>query len=584
MKIIRFEFTCSRPVPLYAHLCNQYLNYAELTIKVGYQKGCYFIEAEGKQPQLETLADAIAHDFLISVWLTDSRIALIDSPSGSSHPLKGGAITQEFCQQCTPQFGDNQSPQFGDLGLVCDCCHGERSINPHYQGLTGADIAALSTELLTHGALTLTGDLPVTLSLNPLSAAGRPTLLVCNPNTLNAQFHLTDRQVLALSSIEKPLITARAIDNHPKLDAPLYDLCFAYNRLLVILTEHLRRHGVDWLYIDDPRHSEPLAFIDGAWVDIDCSAQAPVTLNLSTPALHDDVLLRNGAQAYYARHDKQQYRVERVTGSLTPQQQAALISLTPQEYGLSALHSVNLEHGVDKHSAIIYFSQQHGGQIQTLDAKRHNELFFALPSLPDTGYDIYHQLEQSPQRKVLEKFKQQFPDDYLRLLDLKLSAPRDNLTSLWAIGAILLGLPSRSMQVDDLCDALMAAAQAHRGANSPRIDYPLTRGEAHRSLNWCKTLGTVMSFRLADDRDTRKLAFGMHDSLADYLANWIEHLDQNIGIRSVALAGSEWRNPLLCQRVVLRVGKNFPIKCNQQLAIDGNNHAIGALLLKKRRK
>ncbi|MCG9739028.1 NiFe hydrogenase [Shewanella insulae] len=584
MKTIKFEFTCSRQVPLYAHLCNEYLNYANLNIHVGHQDGAYFIEAEGKQSELETLADAIAQDFLISVWLTDSRIALVDAPTGSKKPLATQPLTQEFCQQCAPQFGDNQAPEFGQLDLSCDCCHGEQRIQQAYHGLTAGDIRAMYQALMIQGELKLAGG--IHLSLNPISSPQRPRLLVCNPNTLNAQFHLSDPQVLALSSIEKPLICVRPIKDHPKLSEPLYDLCFAYNRLLVILAEHLRQHGIDWVYLNDPAQSEALAYIDGQWAEI--RTKAPNALRIDSPkrALHDAVLLAGKDTYYYASHSDKQgghYLLEQGSEVEARSSELSPANLTHEELAQCALHSVNLEHGLSKNSAIIYLSRDHGGQIYTLDGKCEAERFFALPELPENGYEIYHQLEQSPQRKVLEKFKQRYPEDYLRLLDLKLPAKRHSLSALWAVGAVILGLKTRSLSVSDLNDALMAAAMAHRGSNSPRIDYPLTRGEAYRSLNWCKTLGSLISFRLADDRDSQKLAFGMHDSFADYLANWIEHLDLNLGVKSVALAGSEWANPVLCQRVALRVGKNFPLKHNQQLEIDGNNHAIGALLLKKRR-
>ncbi|QYK02978.1 NiFe hydrogenase [Shewanella psychrotolerans] len=588
MKTIKFEFTCSRQVPLYAYLCNQYLNYNSLNITVSYQQGCYTIEADGEQADLESLADAIADDFLISVWLTDSRIALVDKTIGSKKELQNAAIEQEFCQRCAPLFGDNQSTQFGDIALACECCHGELRISPDYRGLTAADIQALCNKLMTNGEVTLAGNLPITLylkepSLNTNDINHRPRLLICNPNTLNAQFHLCDRQVLALSSIEKPLITVRPISDHPKLNAPLYDLCFAYNRLLIVIAERLRQQGIDWLFIDDSQKSTPLAFIDGAWAEIDHTGPSTISLTSKVKALHDEAIVESHGNHYLASNKKALFTVKQLTGQHDLSQSTPL-ELTNTEYGLCALHSIYLEHGINKHCAILYFSQYHGGQIQSIDGKGESELFFALPELPQSGYEIYHQLEQSPQKQVLDKFKQRYPDDYLRLLDLKLDAPSDNLTSLWAIAAVVLGLESRSMHVADLSDALIASAMAHRGANSPRIDYPLTRGHAYRSLNWCKTLGSLMSFRLADDRDNAKLAFGMHDSFADYLANWVEHLDLNLSIKAVALAGSEWRNPVLSQRVALRVGKNFALKFNQQLEIDGNNYAVGALMLKKRRR
>ncbi len=584
MNTIRFEFICSRPVPLYSHLCNHYLSYSDLDVFIGHELNnnhyCYFLETVGEQAPLEKLADAIANDFLISVWLTDSNIRLIDNITASKKLIKTGELHQEYCHQCTPQFGDNQSANFGELNLTCDFCHGEQQISPEYIGFTKTDITSLCDDLLTQGSVTIPGVNPICLSVNPITKSVRPRLLICNPNTLNAQFYLSDHQVLALSSIEKPSITTRAIKSHPKLNAPLYDLCFASNRLLIIISEYLRQRGVDWLFFHAQYQDKPLAFINDHWAEV-CSYQTPtITFNSNAKALHDQALIINEQGHYLASNHKQTFKLE-TTDSLT---NLPLLELTAQEYALCALYSINIEHKLNNHCALVYFSEQHGGQIQTIAAKGETELFFALPSLPPTGYDIYHQLEQSPQKQVLEKFKQQFPEDYLNLLNLKLPENNDNLTSLWAVAAVLLGLESQSLTPRDLSDALIASAMSHRGHNAPRIDYPLTKGEAYRSLNWCKTLGTVMSFRLADDSDKAKIAFGMQDSLADYLTNWIEHLDQNIGIKSVNIAGNEWSNPVLSQRFCLRVGKNFTIYSNQQLAIDSNNYAMGALLLKKRRK
>ena len=242
-------------------------------------------------------------------------------------------------------------------------------------------------------------------------------------------------------------------------------------------------------------------------------------------------------------------------------------------------------HKQAKNAAIIYLSHTRPSQIVTCDKKGDTELFFALPELPDNGYEIFHQLDSSPQKAVAQKFKSLFPDDYLKLLSLKLSGRRDNLQSLWAIAAILMGLnhSEETQRPETLSDALMAAAMRYQGANAPRIDYPLTKGEAHRSLNWCKTLGTVLSFRIAGNGDPSQLAFAMQDSLADYFANWLEHIDLNIGLQQIALAGDELTNETLCKRISLRIGKNFPLVINRSLDLDGDNLAVGALYAKQRK-
>ncbi len=93
-----------------------------------------------------------------------------------------------------------------------------------------------------------------------------------------------------------------------------------------------------------------------------------------------------------------------------------------------------------------------------------------------------------------------------------------------------------------------------------------------------------MSFRLAGDTDAAKLCFAAQDSLADYLANWVEHLDLSIGIDCVLLAGSAMANPVLSKRIAIRIGKNFPLAASQLLDLDGALLAAGALWLRQRRR
>ncbi|WP_198780114.1 NiFe hydrogenase [Shewanella putrefaciens] len=613
MKNIRFDFTCSRQVPLYAHLCNQYLNYDALNITIGCETQphlgqddlgpiTYFIEAKGEQAQLEPLADAIAADFLISTWLIDSGISVIDEPQGSktllpySQSEENHAIAP-FCQQCYPLIGDNQSAKFGALDLVCPCCHGEMQLTPAQKALTLSDIKAMAQGLLTQGPLTLAAADNLQLSLTPFEPplGERPQLLICNPNTLNAHFCLNDAQVLALSSIEKPLICARPTQEHDKLSAPLYEICFAYSRVILVLAEVLRQKGVDWVYIQGQHNRPKLAWVDGAWAQLTSHDLPAIAKQFTAPEPLRDEISFLGFKAQWQAIKKSRSH----QGTLT----VHLDSSAKDETGID--HLANAEdHSITdaalfaallngkfttqkqaKNAAVIYLSHSHPSQIVTCDNKGDTELFFALPTLPDNGYEIFHQLDSSPQKAVAQKFKSLFPEDYLKLLSLKLHGRRDNLQSLWAIAAILIGLNKHeeTQSQASLSDALMAAAMRYHGANAPRIDYPLTKGEAHRSLNWCKTLGTVLSFRVAGNDDPSQLAFAMQDSLADYLANWLEHIDLNIGVHNIALAGNDLVNETLCRRISLRLGKNFPLVVNRSLDLDGDNLAVGALYVKQRK-
>ncbi|WP_434951778.1 hypothetical protein ACRWQL_19745 [Shewanella sp. HL-SH4] len=80
--LIQFEFVCLKPVPLYAYLCHYFTLRTEFDISFGIVKDDkqlthYIIEACALQTELESLADEIAANFLLSVWLVDTEIKRI---------------------------------------------------------------------------------------------------------------------------------------------------------------------------------------------------------------------------------------------------------------------------------------------------------------------------------------------------------------------------------------------------------------------------------------------------------------------------------------------------------------------------
>ena len=628
MHNIRFDFVCQRPVPLYEHLCNHYLTRTALAISIGCEPQqedgavCYFIEAYAQQAQLESLADDIASDFLLSVWLQKTEIKRIESKTGKNTPfavIKHQGLPLYFCQHCQPQFGDNQHPNFGDINLACEHCKGHFKLSREQKSLTRLDIAAMAGQLLSEQTLALPM-LGIALAISPNTANNtanstyqRPRILVCNPNSLNSQFCVNDNQVLALSSIEKPILRVRPSSDHPSLHAPLYDIQFAENRLLVILTEMLRQKGVHWVYVyqdevDKAKMDPPLylASIAKGWLPITSYADGHIPLPTNLTCLHDESSYKTDTHKYVVKshHNELAWHV---ISLCTAQHQAATYTINQSitsaddaniNKSLRALSAGLLRHNSNehygkpqfvKHAAVLYFSQHHPCQIVTMDDNSQAELFFELPELPHNGYELCHALQDSAQKSLFDKFKQLHPKEYNQLLDLHFSANDGRLNQLMAACAVVIGAEqshkrdNKQISVMALADRFISLAMSYQGNSAPRIDFPLTKGMAHRSLNWCKTLGALMSFKLAGDANLAKLAFAFHDSFADYLSHWIEHVDQNIGIKQLVLAGSDFANPVLTERIQLRLGKNYPLVVNPLLDLDGVNIAIGGLYLKQRR-
>ncbi|MFQ6372705.1 NiFe hydrogenase [Shewanella sp. YIC-542] len=597
MKLLRFEFDCSRQVPWYGYLCNQYLNYQPLKLTVALQAvrhqadahleqqkkpvvtWRYILEAEGEQAALEQLADSIAADFLLSVYLLDSRMLLATERVGDDQPIAVASAQLPFCQHCQPRFGDNQHGEFANLGLACDHCHGDQAISQadSVASLQRTDLQQLAGKLLEGETLQLddvTG--PLQLSRHPLGQ-GRQQLLICNPNTLNGLFQVSDNEVLALSSLEKPQLLLRPVAD-AGLSAPLYEVGFAASRLQLVLAEFLRVKGIDAIYC---RRAQQALHAHALGMDVPVAAPKV----LLTKALL-------GQSLSETLHDNARFAQYTATATGKRQQQQIAVtynadvnvwdSTSGSTAAQCALLGVGAEAGSQKNLGLLYFSDEYVSQLLTSDNDGKISCFMQVPELPATGRDIIAAMEQSPQQDVLAKFAERYPALYQRLQQLDLShCPKQSLKTLWIVAAVIIGIEGQD--TEQLADGFVAAAMSNTGANAPRIDYPLVSGDS-ASFNWCKTLGTLISFRLAGADNAANLAFAMNDSLADFIANWIERLDLNTAIHRVYLAGSSFANQVLGRRIALRLGKNFPLGVSQMQDLDGALLATGALYLRQRRR
>lgn len=580
MKLIQFSFTCSRPVPFYAQLCNDYLANQQVEITIAYDKNRYLIEAVGTQPQLEALADQISKDFLLSIWLIDSSIKEIRHREGRIVPLITTAHNLPFCSYCEPTLGDNQSELFGEVDITCSHCHGEKLVDP---SITREKIQQWAETVMNTGHVSFS--LPLAnnqqhdfhLSRGPIAAAHqqRQQVIICNPNNVPMHFIVPSLHVLALSSLEKPRVAVRAKRHHAQLDQPMYDLCFSYNRVLTILTEILRVRGIDYLHIET-NHQQPLiARINKGWSQI-CSDPVinPLAPFKAVEPLHDQACI-NGLNAYWSKRrihfDYQPNHTNDAPAHTLP---------------ICALHGGMLESGVGRHSAVIYFGRYAAGEIVSQDRFTRTDTFLTMPTLPQSGSEIIAILAAGEQAEVLAKFKYQIPVSYNALNKLVLNECNNQLSGLFALVAAILGLSqSGHDSVQFLNDALIAKSLQNADNQGHRVDFPLDMVDNKRTIDWAKMLGSLMSFCLVvDEVNYDKLAFGVMDSLADYIANWIERMDETTGIKAVTLAGSDFANEVLADRICLRVGKNFPIVTNRKLELDGSNLSAGALFLKMRRR
>ncbi|QBF82685.1 hypothetical protein EXU30_08280 [Shewanella maritima] len=453
--LIQFEFICSQAVPLYDHLCQQYQQHPNVeihTAKIIDEKfNCrYVLEADGALADLEQLADDIAADFLLSVWLLDTKITRLEHPQLAANNTSQQKASEQqanhqfaplnFCQHCQPQFADNQHSQFGNIDLACEHCGGETKLSVTERALTTQDIFAFADLLLDKQTLHLPDD-NMTLSIaQPGNVMERPAIIVCNPNALNGYFNVTEQQVLALSSIEKPCLKLHTNESGMRcIKAPLVDVQFADSRLMAILCERLRQKGINWLYSHSNQpgehHGNPplkLAWINQRWV---AKQQVAAGQCISQfPALHDEAqsLISNLAYTATSKGSSKFIRWQAMhtqNQEVLPKTHAAQCAMLA---GLQA-QTPPPKCKKPKNAAVLFFSRYQASQIVSLDGQGQTELFFELAAMPSSGYEICHLLSQSREKALLDKFKQAYPSATPHCLILSSLPIRNHLPALWRL-------------------------------------------------------------------------------------------------------------------------------------------------------
>ncbi|MFS1422974.1 hypothetical protein [Shewanella sp. 10N.286.48.B5] len=470
------------------------------------------------------------------------------------------------------------------------------------------------------------------LSLQPFAKnAGQQHILICNPQHLSKYFAVQQYHTLALSSLEKPRLKLMSADAavfsgvttakhqakckvQPTLTDPYYQVSFADSRLLMALADQLNTIGIDWVYIDTndsvsaDTHNDlhkPLTKsiakpsvtrINNTWVEIASNHQ--FSINGASP-LHDVAQYKH----YEASWNNKQIHCRMSAADNTA---VTELTVTGIDAASCAMHAglLNLSEAVisqianrmlsnqtlaatDKQSitsATLYFSHDNPSVVITQNKQQKIAQFLRLPTFEQHGADIIAQL-QHEESKVLAKFTLAFPQQIHQLALTTLDKASDNIQHFIGLAAMLI-LDDEALNqltsIDAKADAFHALAQQYHGNNAPRIDFPLCSENGYRSINWRRTFASLMSFKLAG-ANPAILAFGFFDSLADYLSNWLDHLEQQQGIDAVVLAGNDLVYSVLAERLCMRLQKNYPLVVNHQLDLDGANIAIGGLYLAKRR-
>ncbi|MBT8349050.1 MAG: hypothetical protein HKP62_06380, partial [Sulfurovum sp.] len=414
-------------------------------------------------------------------------------------------------------------------------------------------------------------------------------VLFCNPSDISDKFLITQGELDALMTVEKPTVRLKAklmLRSEYELNKPFYPVFFADDKITLALSTALKNKGIDAVFCDHIPTLRVASALDEHLIITNGRDMLPwsAPLDLKNPSFceYSDFQAYGDTNGLYV--DRKLDLGNRPFIRYVSNEETSLVSKAIRfEPAHAAQRSIVLEHALEGQALCgIHFSREHRSHIFCYSGKigytpmvlfRDDDL-----TQPKDMIEAIATMDEGGMRLV-QNFKNAFPDLYEKIeqQEFKIHTDITDLTKLWSMAAVFIGL----YEGDDAlrsCEMLEATAIEFGGKSGPRIDYKVISTEEGYQLDLRLAIRSAMSFKLAG-LDDYLLSFGFIDSLADFIAQQAEDSDANIGINGVTLSGGLFENRQLLMRTYNALSVNYPIYRNERLSIDNANVALGAITL-----
>ncbi|GLS82812.1 hypothetical protein [Paraferrimonas haliotis] len=556
---LKFSFVSDRPIGIYARLCNQFAVHP-LVFGFGFDDNGYFLEAEGDEQALSDLAELIGSAFPLSCFVKGSHIEAIEAFSGSATELEVDSLALPYCRHCVEQ-----------ASLACKHCGSAAEVEQDIDALAQTFIEQGSVSYQSaNGAVTWSH-----LSNDALQGSG---LLFCDAKALNESLHISNDGIKTLGSIEKPalLLSVReAFANQHNIEHRRYPVQLAADKIGYALSKALYKTGVTAVAISQARPAMLLSQFGERPVVLR-PQRMPAPLAAFEPV--NAKATYSGVQACYVE-GKIHFSAATAEQDLRTDTQA----LAP--WGAACtLEAIRQLDRFQRRSAVLYLSRQHYSGLLYKDDQGQ---YPWLVQLPHTGLDGGAQLSVAEAiaqldhnaPKLVANFSKRYPERATVL-------ERDfhgicQFSQALAQASYLVGIATPSDSEELAAQKMISAVEQYQGKVSQRIDFKVNKleqqGSAYLQVDYRAAFRALMSYTLADESQQVALGYGFIDSFCDFVCNWVEQLDMDIGLDEVIIAGDEFDNNVLLERLRLRLGKNTKLRLPEPLDFDELSIAMGAL-------
>ncbi len=502
----------------------------------------YYVEAD-ETMEFEKFATLFAKRLPHSIFLYDTEVTVCEEmPNETTEDIKDEKrLPLPFCLDCLEKIIDENSQNYYDIFTSCDIC----GYNIDGEHKNYKDEFERVAKLIENGENielnTFYGNYRVG-ALNNISNNINFDIVAYDYATIKKYTHIEDCEVKALASFEKPFIKLKTNIHFNKdfenINLDLIRFKLPDDFILHLLMRELNKLGVNLIFITKDKINtenslilvEPKEELEPIEVVVSQKHIAIVKGDKGLPKFPIKQKIIPAVDAFYSIIEEHKLTNENIAGIYLSKKYQNTILVHGQKYGT----------------------------IEYLD------LTFRLKSIKD----IFEKISSTDDiaERLIKNYIKKFPEHYNRIINISFDNDSLNIYQLWGILSIILDF-TKSDSIVEASKILEDNSISFLGTRGPRIDYKLIKIDGKTALNPLMIIRSAISFKIAGI-DNLTLSYGIIESFAEFIANELDNIKENMNTDVVAIGGSLLENKKLFTKISKDCSINHNIYFNNQHLVE----------------
>ncbi len=406
------------------------------------------------------------------------------------------------------------------------------------------------------------------------------SILLLDANILNTAFSLSHREFLSLSSIERPKIelniledfnTANSISKISSIEVRMPFCGFEF-----LLAKSLRDYGILYLYemhecdnydyeayfisedLHKQEHLKVCAFDNITLIEDGEIALLPFAVDAKSDLTYANLAVLQEGDGYAINTSFDSYDS---------------LFFKEKEYKF-AIQSVIKEGALHTNKiAASYLSLDKAGS--SFCVYKEGSGVHKLIDIDATNCDMTYALEAlgKSNKKLLENFSATHKSEIKRWEKYDYKG-EGTLKSVLGLLSIFAGTDAKNYI--EAYTLLVNHLRSYGGERSVKIDMKLKKGENRLALDLEKSLGAILSYRLAGV-ETRMLCYGICESFMDFTNDMLHEICKQNDTKVAVATGSLFGEPFFAKRLTKHSKNLYNLHFPRGISLEGMNILYGAL-------